>query len=111
MRSRHCARTCAQAGRCGARRRPPDPDLLRKRGCGVATIVIDGITTRYEVVGSGVPLLMFSPGGFDATLDKWTTLGVYARIKVLDHLSKEYTCIVFDRRETGQSGGRVERIT
>jgi pimeloyl-ACP methyl ester carboxylesterase len=77
----------------------------------VATAVIDGITTRYEVRGSGTPLLMFSPGGFDATLDKWTTLGVYARIKVLDHLSRNYTCIVFDRRETGQSGGRVERIT
>jgi len=77
----------------------------------VATAVIDGITTRYEVVGSGIPLLMFSPGGFDATLDKWTTLGVYARIKVLDHLSKKHMCIVFDRRETGQSGGRVEGIT
>src|SRR3982074_619572 len=78
---------------------------------GVATAVIDGITTRYEVRGSGTPLLMFSPGGFDATLEKWTTLGVYARIKVLDHLSPHYTCIVFDRRETGQSGGRVERVT
>ena len=54
---------------------------------------------------------MFSPGGFDATLDKWTTLGVYARIKILDHLSRKYMCIVFDRRETGQSGGRVERVT
>ena len=29
----------------------------------MATAVIDGITTRYEVVGSGEPLLMFSPGG------------------------------------------------
>jgi pimeloyl-ACP methyl ester carboxylesterase len=77
----------------------------------LATAVIDGITTRYEVKGSGPPLLMFSPGGFDATLDKWTTLGVYARIKVLEHLSRAYTCIVFDRRETGQSGGRVERVT
>jgi pimeloyl-ACP methyl ester carboxylesterase len=77
----------------------------------LATAVIDGITTRYEVRGSGTPLLMFSPGGFDATLEKWTTLGVYARIKVLDHLSPHYTCIVFDRRETGQSGGRVERVT
>jgi pimeloyl-ACP methyl ester carboxylesterase len=77
----------------------------------VATAVIDGITTRYEVLGSGPPLLMFSPGGFDATLEKWTTQGVYARIKPLDHLPKTYTCIVFDRRETGQSGGRVERIT
>ncbi len=75
------------------------------------TAIIDGITTRYEVRGSGPPLLMFSPGGFDATLDKWTTLGVYARIKVLEHLSRAYTCIVFDRRETGQSGGRVERVT
>jgi pimeloyl-ACP methyl ester carboxylesterase len=77
----------------------------------LATAVIDGITTRYEVRGRGTPLLMFSPGGFDATLEKWTTLGVYARIKVLDHLSRKYTCIVFDRRETGESGGRVERVT
>ena len=77
----------------------------------MATAVIDGIVTRYDVVGSGDPLLMFSPGGFDATLEKWSTLGVYARIKVLDHLSPHYRCIIFDRRETGQSGGRVERIT
>jgi pimeloyl-ACP methyl ester carboxylesterase len=75
------------------------------------TAVIDGISTRYAVVGSGPPLLMFSPGGFDATLEKWTTLGVYSRIKLLDHLPKKYTCIIFDRRETGQSGGRVERVT
>jgi pimeloyl-ACP methyl ester carboxylesterase len=77
----------------------------------LADAVIDGITTRYEVRGSGQPLLMFSPGGFDATLEKWTTLGVYARIKALEHLSRTYTCIIFDRRETGQSGGRVERVT
>jgi pimeloyl-ACP methyl ester carboxylesterase len=77
----------------------------------VATAVIDGITTRYEVIGSGPALLMFSPGGFDATIEKWTTQGVYARIKPLEHLPKKYTCVVFDRRETGQSGGRVERVT
>jgi pimeloyl-ACP methyl ester carboxylesterase len=28
----------------------------------------------------------------------------------LDYLPQHYTCIVFDRRETGQSGGRVERL-
>ena len=72
---------------------------------------LDGITTRYEIVGSGPPLLMFSPGGFDATLEKWSTLGVYAKTKMLDHLAASYQCIVFDRRETGQSGGRVERVT
>ncbi|HTL43557.1 MAG TPA: alpha/beta hydrolase [Vicinamibacterales bacterium] len=72
---------------------------------------IDGIDTRYEVLGDGPPVLMFSPGGFDATLDKWSTQGVYTRIKLLSHLPSRFTCIVFDRRETGQSGGRVERLT
>ena len=77
----------------------------------MATAVIDGIMTRYEVVGSGPPLLMFSPAGFDGTLEKWTTTGIYAKTRMMDHLPKKYSCIVFDRRETGQSGGRVERVT
>jgi pimeloyl-ACP methyl ester carboxylesterase len=77
----------------------------------MAITTIDGITTRYEVVGSGPPLLMFSPGGFDATLDKWKTLGIYATIRILDHLLPKYSCIIFDRRESGQSGGRVEPLT
>lgn len=74
-------------------------------------VVIDGIKTEYDVVGSGPPLLMFAPGGFDASMDKWSSLGVYAKIKLLDHLPDKYSCIIFDRRETGKSGGRVERIT
>lgn len=73
--------------------------------------VIDGISTRYEVIGEGPPLLMYSPGGFDARVEKWTDLGVYARIRLLEHLPKHFSCILFDRRENGQSGGRVERIT
>jgi pimeloyl-ACP methyl ester carboxylesterase len=73
--------------------------------------VIDGITTRYDVIGSGRPVLMFAPGGFDATIEKWTTQGIYAKIRPVEHLSKQYTCIVFDRRESGESGGRVEAIS
>lgn len=72
---------------------------------------IGGIRTRYEVVGSGPPLLMFSPGGFDGVLEKWSTTGIYAKTRIMDYLPKKYSCIVFDRRETGQSGGRVERVT
>ncbi len=72
---------------------------------------IDGIETHYEVRGAGPALLMFSPGGFDARLAQWTELGVYKRIKLLDHLPGKYRCILFDRRENGRSGGRVERIT
>src|SRR5215813_10101378 len=77
----------------------------------VASAVLDGITTRYEVIGDGPPILMYAPGGFDATIDKWRTQGVYARIKLLEHLPKKYRCILFDRRECGESGGRVETIT
>jgi pimeloyl-ACP methyl ester carboxylesterase len=77
----------------------------------VATAIIDGISTRYEVVGSGPPLLLYAPGGFDATIEKWSSLGVYARVKLMDHLPRRHTCIFFDRRECGESGGRVEAVT
>jgi pimeloyl-ACP methyl ester carboxylesterase len=76
----------------------------------VSTAILDGISTRYEVIGSGPPLLMYAPGGFDATIEKWSTLGVYARVKLLEHLPAKFTCIAFDRRECGQSGGRVEPV-
>lgn len=77
----------------------------------MAFTTIDGIRTHYELIGNGPPLLMYSPGGFDASLDKWSGLGVYAKTNMLAHLSKKFQCIVFDRRETGDSGGRVEQIT
>ncbi|MBB3595833.1 pimeloyl-ACP methyl ester carboxylesterase [Rhizobium sp. BK529] len=77
----------------------------------MATAIIDGISTRYEVIGNGPPLLMFSPGGFDATIEKWRTQGIYEQIQFLEQLPSHFTCILFDRRETGQSGGRVERVT
>ena len=77
----------------------------------MASAVIDGISTRYEVLGQGEPLLMFSPGGFDATLEKWSTLGVYGKTKMMATLTAHFRCIVFDRRETGHSGGRVQRVT
>jgi pimeloyl-ACP methyl ester carboxylesterase len=73
--------------------------------------VIDGIRTHYEVAGDGPPLLMFSPGGFSATLANWTSFGLYQRLRLVEHLARSYTCIMFDRRESGSSGGRVERIT
>ena len=77
----------------------------------MATATIAGIETRYEALGNGPPVLMYAPGGFDATLEKWATLGIYATLKLLDHLAKKYRCILFDRREAGESGGRVERLT
>ncbi len=75
------------------------------------TAIIDGIKTNYEVLGEGPPLLMYSPAGFNAAMETWRTQGVYAKVKFLDHLPKQFSCITFDRRECGQSGGRVERVT
>lgn len=77
----------------------------------MASVDLDGIATRYEILGEGPPLLMYAPGGFDATIEKWRAQGVYERIKLLEHLPKKFRCIAFDRRECGQSGGRVEPIT
>ncbi|MEE2995703.1 MAG: alpha/beta hydrolase [Pseudomonadota bacterium] len=71
---------------------------------------IDGIRTRYDVFGGGPPILMYAPGGFNARLEQWTDLGIYKRVKLLDYLPSKYTCIIFDRRENGESGGRLEAV-
>ena len=76
----------------------------------VNTAVIDGISTRFEVAGSGPPLLMFSPGGFSATMANWEHHGLYGRTRMLAQLRERFTCITFDKRESGGSGGRVERV-
>lgn len=68
----------------------------------------DGIETRYELVGDGPPLLLFSPGGFNATVENWSAFGIYARLGLLERLAERFTCIAFDKRESGRSGGRVE---
>ena len=70
---------------------------------------MNGIRTRYEVVGDGPPILMYAPGGFNARLDHWRGLGVYKQIRLLDTLPKSFTCVVFDRRECGDPAARLKR--
>ena len=72
---------------------------------------VDGIDTYYEALGSGTPILMCAPGGFDATIDKWRVASAWTGIDPIQALSAEHTVIVYDRRECGQSGGRVERLS
>ena len=52
-----------------------------------------------------------APGGFDSTIEKWGTAGIWAEMKPLETLTGRYTCIAYDRREAGLSGGRVERVS
>jgi len=72
---------------------------------------INGIKIHYEVYGSGPALLLMAPGGFDSTIEKWSTSGVWSGVRPLETLSQDYTCIAYDRREAGLSGGRVERVS
>jgi len=71
---------------------------------------VDGIDTYYETQGSGSPILMCAPGGFDATIDKWRAASAWTGIDAIQALAAEHKVIVYDRRECGQSGGRVERL-
>lgn len=75
------------------------------------TASCDRIETYYEVFGDGPPLLLFSPGGFNATIEQWRSSGIYKRLGLLDRLAARFTCIAFDKRESGLSGGRVEVLT
>lgn len=77
----------------------------------MAVAIVDGLEVHYEVLGSGAPLLMLAPGGLDATIDKWLTTTAWKGANALERLSSEHQLIVYDRRESGRSSGRVERLS
>lgn len=74
---------------------------------------IDGIKTHYQVTGNGTPLLMLAPGGFDSVMVKWGTGGnaTWKPLDPLKSLADEFKVIAYDRREAGESGGRIEPLT
>jgi len=75
------------------------------------TANVDGIDTYYEIYGSGTPILMCAPGGFDATIEKWRVASAWTGIDAVQTLAAQHTVVVYDRRECGRSGGRVERLS
>lgn len=77
----------------------------------MATATIDGLQVNYMTRGSGPPLLMLAPGGFDATMERWNLSGVWKGMRPFETLSEHFTLIAYDRRESGASGGRVERLS
>jgi pimeloyl-ACP methyl ester carboxylesterase len=80
----------------------------------MAFAVINGIRVHYVTQGSGPHLLMFAPGGFRSVISRWTAQGGKREWKEMDGLaalSRHFTCIAYDRRESGLSGGRVEPLT
>jgi len=80
----------------------------------VAFATINGIRIHHEIQGSGPPLLMFAPGGFRSVISRWTAQGGKREWKEMDGLaalSRHFTCIAYDRRESGLSGGRIEPLS
>ena len=77
----------------------------------MAYATVDGIRTHYEVSGDGPALLMLAPAGFDASLSRWRLNGVWKEMQPLDTLTREFRLIAYDRREAGESGGRIEAFT
>jgi len=71
---------------------------------------LDGIKTHYVKQGSGPPLLIMAPRGFESTL-QGSEHGKWNDINVIEALSNHFTVVAYDRREAGQSGGRVELLT
>ena len=75
--------------------------------------VLNGIRVHYVIQGQGPHLLMLAPGGFRSVISRWTAEGgkrEWKEMDALSTLSKHFTCIAYDRRESGQSGGRVEPL-
>ena len=77
----------------------------------MATATIDGLQVNYMARGKGPALLMLAPGGFDATMEKWSSAGVWKGMQPLDTLAEDFTLVAYDRRESGASGGRVEKLS
>jgi pimeloyl-ACP methyl ester carboxylesterase len=76
----------------------------------MAFATIDGIKTNYQVTGSGTPLLMLAPGGFDSSISRWSASGAWKELLPLTALADQFQVIAYDRREAGDSGGRLEPL-
>ncbi len=73
----------------------------------MVTAVVDGIKTNYIRQGTGPVLLMMAPRAFDSSLESWKR-GKWHEMQAIESLSEHFTIVAYDRRESGESGGRLE---
>src|SRR5258708_27964745 len=100
--------------------RPSRRDAGRARyrtGYAMPFATINGIRINYLIQGpdekAAPHLLMFAPGGWRSVISRWTAAGgkeAFGQMDGLATLSRYFTCIAYDRRECGLSGGRVEPL-
>jgi pimeloyl-ACP methyl ester carboxylesterase len=72
---------------------------------------IQGIRTRYEVLGEGPALLLLAPVGYDDPISRRWADRVWRGFRPVEALSPHFRVIVYDRRETGGSGGGIEPLS
>ena len=72
---------------------------------------LDGIRTQYKISGSGIPLLLMAPSAFDSSISRWRMVGVWKEMRPLETLAADFQVIAYDRREAGQSHGRIEQLS
>lgn len=72
---------------------------------------IQGIRTRYELRGEGPPLLLLAPVGGDDPISRRWADRVWRGFRPLEALVPHFRVIVYDRRESGGSGGSIEPLS
>jgi len=72
---------------------------------------IEGIRTHYQVTGKGPPLLLLAPLGDNASIPQRWLDRVWRGFKPAELLTRDFQLITYDRRESGNSGGRVEPLS
>lgn len=72
---------------------------------------VNGVSVHYQTAGSGPPILMMGPGGMDSAMTRWADHYFWKFVKPIEIFSQGYTTIPYDRREAGQSSGRIERLS
>jgi pimeloyl-ACP methyl ester carboxylesterase len=63
------------------------------------TMTYDGVTLRYEVRGTGYPLLLFAPGGMHSIVEFWERMPY----NPFSALSDQFRVIAMDQRNAGRS--------
>src|SRR2546430_15066135 len=85
----------------------------QRTGYAMPFATINGIRINDLSQGEGPHLLLFAPGGWRSVISRWTAAGgkeAFGQMDGLATLSRHFTCIAYDRRECGLSGGRVEPL-
>jgi pimeloyl-ACP methyl ester carboxylesterase len=74
-------------------------------------VTLEGIRTRYQVAGNGPPLLLLAPLDGHASMPQRWFDRIWRGFRPAELLTRDFQVITYDRRESGNSGGRIEPLS